>query len=378
MDPDRDLREKALRCMRLLKPESVELLKQFCASTGNVRDDGDGISYRPKSVNDVAPVGVYAMMEVVATNSGQELLQYWSLFCGFTTDLASYQELQMDVQRVLHMVNQESTVHEVNPHLLQHRLLHLADPEDIGIDQALSDLGGLGVANFMVASEAARVYVEICDCPTLCGSGSFEDGTVQRFPDVGRFGRQVQLSLAGRSFEDGTVQRFPDVGRFGRQVQLSLAGREHQKNDKIEKRKKELEESKKKKKPKVIAKPKGSVQQQCAVSSDLNTDERQMVFSYSKFIPHHRLDNFNVEDLAKKVCKRFESHTGTMLHPNEIDLHVHVPGSLNPLHELTALDGSLLNVLQSKFPNWQRRDPQGEDPRHPPAFVMRMRCFPHD
>eukprot|EP00435_Cladocopium_sp_Y103_P063863 s1214_g25.t1 len=37
---------------------------------------------------------------------------------------------------------------------------------------------------------------------------------------------------------------------------------EHQKNDKIEKRKKEIDESKKKKKPKLIAKPKGSVQQQ--------------------------------------------------------------------------------------------------------------------
>eukprot|EP00435_Cladocopium_sp_Y103_P071837 s708_g38.t1 len=253
LDP---IRQQALRCMDLLKPQSLESLKHFCAPTRNLRDDDDdGIPHRPINVNDVPPVGVMAMMDVIAISSGEEVLQFWPRLTGFPTDPASYRELQMDVQRVFRMVKEECTLHtvefkkitadgtsqlwvketngqgattgtklgglpmsgddimasmrsleispgvlclsnallvllcmdyalsflmliycvvygaiqpiaKVNPHLLQHRLLHVAAPEDIDIDKPLIDLGGyscrwLGVENFMVAPGAALGYVQM-------------------------------------------------------------------------------------------------------------------------------------------------------------------------------------------------------------------------
>eukprot|EP00435_Cladocopium_sp_Y103_P015064 s403_g3.t1 len=42
------------------------------------------------------------------------------------------------------------------------------------------------------------------------------------------------------------------------------------------------------------------------------------------------------------------------------------------MYAVNGLNDSILNLLERKFPDWEVGD---RDPRHPPAFVLRMTCF---
>eukprot|EP00435_Cladocopium_sp_Y103_P014734 s4337_g3.t1 len=84
----------------------------------------------------------------------------------------------------------------------------------------------------------------------------------------------------------------------------------------------------------------------------LRPDETVAAFSFFELIPYRRLGDFLVEDLAEKVCKRFESHTGVMLNPNEIELDVQTPeseGHASRWHLLLGR-GTILNILDRLFP----------------------------
>eukprot|EP00435_Cladocopium_sp_Y103_P001627 s1270_g1.t1 len=110
----------------------------------------------------------------------------------------------------------------------------------------------------------------------------------------------------------------------------------------------------------------------------LRSDETVAAFSYFELIPFRRLGDFLVDDLAEKVCKRFESHTGVTLNPHEIELDVQTPESEGHASQWHLLLGheTILNILDRLFPRWQY--PANYDPRtdrHPPMFVVRGACY---
>ena len=110
----------------------------------------------------------------------------------------------------------------------------------------------------------------------------------------------------------------------------------------------------------------------------LRSDETVAAFSYFELIPFCRLGDFLVDELAEKVCKRFESHTGVTLNPSEIELDVETPRSGAYASEWHLLLGheTILNILDRLFPRWQyiaNYNPRTD--RNPPMFVVRGACY---